>query len=145
LKNASFDEVSKVYEGALKMYKSIERLNGDPNPLKKLVDDHVNSVSAYLAIRQAALILHHPDDLSKEKSACINQLNQAKSHLVTAKGELDVIQENHKSVTQKVAELQKALRLACKEEHKLRTNIETQLTLVATMKKQVTEKEQAPC
>ena len=101
------------------MYKSIERLNGDPNPLKKLVDDYVGGVSAYLALRQAALMLHHPDDLSEEKSACTNQLNEAKSHLVVAQGELDVIQEKHKSVTQKVAELEKALRLACEEQQQL--------------------------
>jgi len=82
LKNASFDEVSKVYEGAPMMYKSIKRLNRDPNPLKKLVDDYVSGVSAYLALRQTALILHYPDDLSKEKFTYIDQLNQVKSHLV---------------------------------------------------------------
>jgi len=73
------------------MYKSIERLNGDQNPLKKLVDHYVSSVSAYLALRQAALMPRHPDDLSKEKSACTDQLNQAKSHLVTVQGELDAV------------------------------------------------------
>jgi len=66
------------------MYKSIQRLNRDPNPLKKLVDDYVSSVFAYLALRQAALILCHPDDLSNEKSICIKRLNQAQSHLVVA-------------------------------------------------------------
>ena len=76
LKNASFDEVSKVYEGAHMMYKSIERLNGDSSPLKKLVDDYVSSVSAYLALRQATLILRHPEDLSKEMSVCMEQLNK---------------------------------------------------------------------
>ena len=66
--------------------------------------------------QQAALILRHPNDLSKEKSACIDQLNQANSHLVMEQGELDVIQDKHNCVTQKVAELEKALRLACEEE-----------------------------
>ena len=119
LKNASFDEVSKVHEGAPMMYKSIERLNGDSNPLKKLVDHYVSRVSAYLALRQAALILRHPDDLCKEKSTCIDQLNQEKSHIVAAQGVLDVIQEKHKSVTHRVAKLEKALHLACEEEHQL--------------------------
>ena len=57
MKNASFDEESKVCEGSPMMYESIERLNGDPNPLKKLADDYVSGVSAYLALRQAALML----------------------------------------------------------------------------------------
>jgi len=108
-----------VDEGAPMMYKSIEHLNGDPNPLKKLVDDYVSGISAYLALRQAAPKLRHPDDLSKEKSTCIDQLNQPKSHLVAAQGELDVVYEKHKSVTQKMAELEKALHLACEEEHQL--------------------------
>jgi len=34
------------------------------------------------------------------------------SHLVAAQGELDVIQDRHKSMTQKVAELEKGLHLA---------------------------------
>ena len=125
------------------MYKSIERLNGDPTPLKKLVDDYVSGVSAYLALRQAALMLRHPDDLSKEKSACTDQLNQIKSHLVAVQGELDVIQEKHKGVTQKVDELEKALRLAYEEDQQLRVDIETKSALMDTMREQVTEKDQA--
>ena len=61
-------------------------------------------------------ILCHLDNLSKEKSAYMDQLNQAKSHLVAAQGELDVIQEKHKGMTQKVDKLEKALRLAYEEE-----------------------------
>jgi len=38
-------------ESAPMMYKNIKRLNGDPNPLRKLVDDYVTSISAYLALR----------------------------------------------------------------------------------------------
>ena len=46
MKNASFDEVLKVYEGGPMIYESIERLNGDPNQLEKLVDDYVSGVYA---------------------------------------------------------------------------------------------------
>ena len=53
------------------MYKSIEQLNRDPNPLKRLVDVYVSRIAAYLALRQAAFILSHSDDLGKEKSTCI--------------------------------------------------------------------------
>jgi len=75
LKNASFEEVAKVYESAHMMYKSIEHLNGDSNLLRKLVDDYVSNASAYLALAQAALTLRHSDDLVKEKTACIEQVN----------------------------------------------------------------------
>jgi len=60
-------------------------------------------------------------------------LNQAKSHLVAAQGELDAIQEKHKSVTQKVVELEKALHLACEEAQQLRADSETESALMATM------------
>ena len=43
-------------------------------------------------------------------------------------------------MTQKVTELEKALRLTC-EGHELQADIETKLALMATMKKQVIEKE----
>jgi len=45
---------------------------------------------------------------------------QAQSHLVAVQGELNVIKEKHKSVTQKVAELEKALHIACEDEQQLR-------------------------
>jgi len=51
LKNTWFDEVSKVYESTLMMYKSIERFNRDQNPLRKIVDDYVRSVSTYLTLK----------------------------------------------------------------------------------------------
>jgi len=46
-------------------------------------------------------------------------------------------------VTHRVAKLEKALRLACEEEHQLRIDLETKLALMAIIKKQVTKKEQA--
>lgn len=101
LKNASFDE-AKVYENAPMMYKSIDRFNEDPNPLKKLVDDYVSSVSAYLALRQATLTLRQPDDLGKEKAICVEHVNQVQSHLIAVQEELDAIKGKHKSATQKV-------------------------------------------
>ena len=88
-------------------------------------------------------MLRHPDDLSKEKSACTDQLNQAKSHLVATQGEVNVIKEEHKSVTQKVLQLEEALHIAYEEEQELRSDIEAKLTLMATSEKQVIKKEQA--
>jgi len=86
-----------------------------------------------LVRRQAALILRHLDDMSKEKSACIERLNQPQSHIVPTQGELNVIQEKHKSVAQKVGELEEALRLACEEEQELRIDIKAKSTLMATI------------
>ena len=46
-------------------------------------------------------------------------------------------------MTQKVVELERALRIACEEEQQLWIDIEAKSTLIATIKKQVIEKEQA--
>jgi len=143
LKNASFDKVSKLYESTPMMYKSIERINGDPNPLRKLVDDYVSSISAYLALKQAALTLLHLDDLGKEKAACVKEVNQVQPHLITMHEELDPIKGKHKSVTQKVVQLEEVLHFACEEEQKLWSDIEAKLSLVIVTGKQVIEKKQA--
>ena len=57
--------------------------------------------------------------------------------------ELDIIKEKHKGVTQKVAQLEEALHIACEEERQLQSDIEAKSTLVATIEKQVIEKKQA--
>ena len=132
-----------MYESAPMMYKSIEHLNGDPNPLRKLVDDYVSSISAYLALTQAALTLRHSDDLDKEKTTCIEQVNQAQSHLIAVQEELAAIKGKHKGAIEKVVQLEEALRIACEEEQKLRSDVEAKSTLVTTIEQQVIEKKQA--
>jgi len=103
----------------------------------------VTSVSAYLALRQATLTLHHPDDLGKEKAACIEQVKQAQSHLIAVQEESDAIKGKHKSATQKVVQLEEALSITCVEEQKLRSDVEAKLSLVTTIEKQVIKKKQA--
>ena len=108
-----------------------------------LVDVYVSSVSAYLALRQAALTLRHPDDLGKEKVACIEYVNQAQSHLITVQEELDAIKGKHNSTTEKIVQLEEAFRIAYEEEQKLQSDVEAKFSLVATVEEQVIEKKQA--
>ena len=46
-------------------------------------------------------------------------------------------------VTEKLVQLEEALRAACEEEQKLQSDVEAKLTLVATIEQQVIEKKQA--
>ena len=85
------------------MYKSAERLNGEQNPQKKLVDVYMNSISAQLLLRQAASTARHPNNLGKDRYACIERVEQAQSNLLVVQRELDTIKETHKCVTQKLA------------------------------------------
>ena len=88
----------------------------------------MSNVSAYLTLTQAALTLRHLDDLDKEKTACIEQVNRAQSHLIAVQEELAAVKGQHKGATEKVAQLEEAFHVACEEEQKLRSNVEAKLT-----------------
>jgi len=45
------------------------------------MDAYMTSVFAYLKLKQTTLTFHHLDDLGKEKSSSIEQVNLAQCHL----------------------------------------------------------------
>ena len=49
------------------IYKGIEWFCGDLNPWRKKVEDYESSVSA---LKEAASMYRHPDDVTKEKALC---------------------------------------------------------------------------
>ena len=51
LKDTPLKSVSKVHEAASAVYKSISTLNGDPTPLKDIIDSYVGGVNAYLRFK----------------------------------------------------------------------------------------------
>ena len=62
------------------------------------------------------MTLRDPDDLGKEQTTCIEQVNQVQSHFIAVQEDLDPIKGKHKSATQKVVQLEEALHIACEEE-----------------------------
>ena len=52
------------------IYKGIQRLCGDPTPLGKKVEDYKSTVSAYLSLKKAASLCHHPTIVRQQKAAC---------------------------------------------------------------------------
>ena len=77
LKNIKFKEVEGKLQSATTIYKGIERLRGDPTPLKKKMEDYGSAVSAFLSLKKAASSCRHLDDVAKEKAFCTKQVDLA--------------------------------------------------------------------
>ena len=75
LKNAKFDEVEARLQGALKIYKGIERLCGDSNPWRKKVKDYGSVVFTFFSLKKATSTCRHPDDVAKDKALCAEQVD----------------------------------------------------------------------
>lgn len=57
------------------IYKGIERLYGDPTPLRKRVEDYRSAVLTFLCLKKAASLYRHPDDVAKERVSCIERVD----------------------------------------------------------------------
>ena len=106
------------------IYKGIERLCGDPTPLKKRVEDYGSAVSAFLSLKKAASSCRHPNDVAKEKALCTEQVDLARSRLATARADLSAVTGKLKGVVQRITDLEDALRLAREEERQLKGDVQ---------------------
>ena len=80
------------------IYKGIERLCGDPTPLKKRVEDYGSAVSAFLSLKKATSSCCHTDDVAKEKALCTEQVDLARTRLATARANLSAVTGKLKGV-----------------------------------------------
>jgi len=95
LKNTKFGEVkTKIHEASM-IYKGIERLYGDLNPLMKKVEDYRSAISPFLSLKKAASMCHHPNDVGKEKAMCSEQVKLEQSQLAMVHANLDALNEKH--------------------------------------------------
>ena len=85
LKQAPFDRVSKVHEAAPAVYNSISSLNGDPNPLKEIVDSYVGDVNAYLRFQDQLNGYVSERVVATKKDVATQDLETVNCNLVTAK------------------------------------------------------------
>jgi len=75
------------------IYKGIEQVYGDPNPLQKKVEDYRSVVSAYLSLKKAASLCCHSIVVGKQKTACTQEVELAQLYLVMVHTKLDALQE----------------------------------------------------
>ena len=59
------------------IYKGIEWLCWDPNPLREKVQDYGSVVLAFLSLNKVASMCHHVDDVAKEKALCAEHVDLA--------------------------------------------------------------------
>ena len=95
------------------IYKGINLLCSDPTPLRKRVDDYKTVVSAYLSLKKIAPLCHHPT-CGEQKTACTEQVELAQSQLTMAGIDLNVLHERHRSIIQRIADLEEILHLGRK-------------------------------
>jgi len=75
--------------------------------------------------------------VAKEKALCIEHVNLARSHLATARTDLSAMIEKLKGVTQRIVDLQDALRLALEEERQLKGDVQAQSSLLEAAEQEV--------
>lgn len=114
------------------IYKGIERLCGDPTPLKKKVEDYGSAMSAYLSLKKAASSCCHLDDVVKvkEKAMCTEQVDLARSRLATVRADLGAVTEKIKGVAQRIVDLEDTFHLAREEERQLKGDVQVQSSLL---------------
>ena len=143
LKNVKFEEVEGKLQSAPMIYKGIERLHGDPTPLKKKVEDYGSAVSAFLSLKKAASSCRHPDDVAKEKAFCTEQVDLARSSLATSRADLSVVTEKLKGLAQRIVDLEDALRLTREEERQLKGDVQVRSSLLEATEQEVNVKSKA--
>ena len=115
------------------IYKGIEQLCGDLTPLWKRVEDYRSAVSAYLSLKKVAALYRHPIVVGQQKTACAQEVELDQSHLAMVLTKLDALQERHRSVTQRISDLEETLRGAREVECQLKRDAEAKsLELQAT-------------
>jgi len=73
LKTVNFDEVEAKIQEASLIYKGIEQLCEDLNPLRKKVKDYGSVVSAFLSLKKTASMCHHLDNVEKVKACALSR------------------------------------------------------------------------
>jgi len=80
LKNVDLDAVEANILEAFMIYKGIERLCGDPNPMQKRLDDYGSPVSAYVSLKKVVSLCRHLTIIGEKKALCTEQVEVAQSH-----------------------------------------------------------------
>ncbi|OMO71575.1 hypothetical protein COLO4_28174 [Corchorus olitorius] len=93
LRDAPFFEVNRVHKDASAVYSGIESLQGDPAPLKVIVDSYVGEVNALLHLesvlrnrifQQAVLVQGQQKKVTSELQSQIDVVDKAKGEIVSS-------------------------------------------------------------
>jgi len=84
--------------------------------LWKKVEDYRSAVSAYLSLKKDAFLCCHPTVIGQQKTACVEEVEHAQSHLAMVCTELDALQERHRRIVRRISNLEETLGGAREEE-----------------------------
>jgi len=73
------------------IYKGIERLCGDPTPLRKKVEDYGSVLYAYLSLKKATSLCCHLIVAGQQKASYTEQVKLAQSYLAMVRTDLGAL------------------------------------------------------
>ena len=132
-----------MYEAASIVYKIICTLNGDPTPLKDIVDSYVGGVNAYLRFKDQLVGCLSEHDIETKRVEAVKDLESVKSNLVTAKQEESDFVAALVGVKQKRVALEETLSSLLQKESKMEGDLKTKKATVEVARHQVEEAEKA--
>ena len=124
LEKANLDAMEVKIQEVTMIYKGIEWLCGDPTPLWKKLENYSCAISAYLSLKKAASLCCYSTIVGQPKAACTEQVELPQSHYSMVRTNLDSLQERHRSVIQKIADLEETIHLTQEEECQLKRDVE---------------------
>ncbi|KAL2937920.1 putative methylthioribose-1-phosphate isomerase [Bienertia sinuspersici] len=132
LKQTPFDKVSVRHREASQVYKAIQVMHDDPEPLKCKVDEYVWAIKDHLALKASVSDRRSSDQVEEERLTVAEELKLAESSC-------DAILTKHKGLEEENAALKK------KEDELLKENSSTTLeATVHAMKRRLDELEAFP-
>jgi len=91
------------------IHKGIERLCGDPIPLRKKDRGLWEYDICLLVFEESGSLCHHPTVVGQQKTACTEEVELAQSYLSMVRTKLDALHKRHRSVIQRIADLEETL------------------------------------
>ena len=88
------------------------------------MEDYGSAVSTYLSLKKTTSLFRRSIVVGQQKTACIEEVELAKSHLAMVCTELDALHERNRSIIQRISNLEEALHGAPEEEWQLKRDVE---------------------
>jgi len=107
------------------------------------VENYESAVSAYLSLKKATSLCRHPIVVGQQKAACTEQIKLSLSCLAMVYTNLDALHERHRSIIQRITDLEETLRLAQEEESQLNRDVKAKSLELPVVESEVDVKSKA--
>ncbi|OMO88113.1 hypothetical protein COLO4_20436 [Corchorus olitorius] len=141
LRDAPFSEVNRVHKDASAVYSGIESLQGDPAPLKAIVDSYVGEVNALLHLESELGNRISQQVLDEKKSEAARRLELAKFVLTLEQQKHDQQVTMLQSLKDELTELEQRRLLIQGQQKKVASELQSQIDVVDKAKGEIVSSE----